>query len=68
MICPCSEGSLAFPVLSLDWLLNKMGVVVMVVPMMMVVYDHHNLALRRIGHCKAEQENYTGPELVHSLL
>jgi hypothetical protein len=30
----------------------------MMVPMMvMVVYDHHNLALRRIGHGKAEKEN-----------
>jgi hypothetical protein len=32
-------------------------VVVMMVPMMvmvMVMHDHYNLALRRIGHCKAE--------------
>jgi hypothetical protein len=30
----------------------------MMVPMMMMVlYDHNNLALRRIGHCKAEEEN-----------
>jgi hypothetical protein len=27
----------------------------MMVPMMvMVMHDHYNLALRRIGHCKAE--------------
>ena len=51
MIGLCSEGSLALPIFSLDRLLIKIGVVVM------VVYDHHNLALCRIGHCKAEQEN-----------
>jgi hypothetical protein len=29
-------------------------VVMMVSMMVMVMYDHYNLALRRIGHCKAE--------------
>jgi hypothetical protein len=33
--------------------LVKSGVVMMV----MAMYDHHNLALRHIGHCKAEKEN-----------
>jgi hypothetical protein len=43
------------PFLILDGLLVKSGVVVMMVPMMaMVMHDHYNLALRRIGHCKAE--------------
>jgi len=43
--------------------------VVMVVPMMvMVVYDHDNLSLRRIRRGKAEKENETDPELVHALL
>ena len=42
---------------------------VMMVPMMvMVVYDHDNLSLRRIGHCKAEKENQSDPELLHALL
>ncbi|HEY1254785.1 MAG TPA: hypothetical protein VGF01_08400 [Terracidiphilus sp.] len=41
--------------LILDGLLVKIGVVVMMVPMMvMAMHDHYNLALRRIGHCKAE--------------
>jgi hypothetical protein len=32
--------------------------VMMMVPMMvMVVDDHHNLALRGIGHCKAEKQS-----------
>jgi hypothetical protein len=32
-----------------------MMMVSMMVPMMvMVMHDHYNLALRRIGHCKAE--------------
>ena len=39
------------PFLILDGLLVKIGVVVM---MVMVMHDHFNLALRRIGHCKAE--------------
>jgi hypothetical protein len=29
----------------------------MMMVVMMVVYDHHKLSLRRIGHCKAEKEN-----------
>jgi hypothetical protein len=41
----------------------------MMVPMMvMVVYDHDNLSLRRIRRGKAEKENETDPELVHALL
>jgi len=33
-------------------------VVVTMVPMMvMVVYDHHNLSLNRIGQSEAEKEN-----------
>jgi hypothetical protein len=42
----CSEGSLALPILSLDRLLIEIGVV------MMMVYDHHNLALCSIGHAR----------------
>jgi hypothetical protein len=43
---------------SLGGLLAKIGVLVMMVTMMvMVVHDHHNLSLRRIGHCKAEKQN-----------
>ena len=43
------------PFLILDGLLVKIGVVVMMVPMMvMAMHDHYNLSLRRIGHCKAE--------------
>ncbi|MGD0632121.1 MAG: hypothetical protein ABR987_22545 [Terracidiphilus sp.] len=46
------------PFLTLDGLLVKIVVVMMMVPMMvMVVYDHHNLSLRRIGHCEAKKEN-----------
>jgi hypothetical protein len=35
---------------------------------MMVVYDHHNLRLRRIGHCEAEEENRAKQNLFHSLV
>jgi hypothetical protein len=45
---------LTLPVLILDGLPVKIGVVTM---MTMVVHVHHNLSLRRIGHCKAEKEN-----------
>jgi hypothetical protein len=31
-----------------------MMVSMMVMVMVMVMHDHYNLALRRIGHCKAE--------------
>ena len=40
----------------------------MMVMMVRVVYDHDDLSLRRIGHCKAEKENQTDPELFHALL
>ena len=40
----------------------------MVTMMVMVVYDHDNLSLRRIRRGKAEKENETDPELVHALL
>ena len=46
VICLCSEGSLALPVLSRDRILIEIGVV------MMVVYDHHYLALDRIEHAR----------------
>jgi hypothetical protein len=46
------------PFRSLEGLLVKIGVVMMVVTMMMMgVYDHHNLTLRRIGHCEAEKQS-----------
>jgi len=46
MICLYFEGSLALPILSLDRLLIKIGV------LMILVYDHHNLTLGRIGHAR----------------
>jgi hypothetical protein len=42
------------PFRHLDGLLVEIAVVVM---MVMVVHDHHELSPRRIGHCKAEKEN-----------
>jgi hypothetical protein len=46
------------PILILDGSLVEIGVVAMMVPMMvMVVHDHHNLSLGRIGHCNTEKEN-----------
>jgi hypothetical protein len=38
--------------------------------MMMVamVYDHHNLRLRRIGCCEAEDESQCEENLFHALL
>ena len=56
------------PPLRIGGLLVEIRVVMMVPMMVMVVYDHDNLSLRRIGHCKAEKENETDPELVHALL
>jgi len=44
-------------------------VVMVMVPMMvMVVCDHHNLYLRRIGQCKTGKGNKTDLELVHDPL
>jgi hypothetical protein len=59
------------PILILDGLLVRTGVPVMTVTMMMPVmgvYDHHNLSLHHIGHCKAEKESQSEPELFHTLL
>jgi hypothetical protein len=53
--CFCAEQP---PFLIPDGLLVKIGVVVMMVPMMvMVVHVHHDLSVGHIGHCEAEKEN-----------
>ena len=39
---------------------------VMVVVMMMVVNYHHDLRLRRIGYCEAEDENQSEQKLLHT--
>jgi hypothetical protein len=36
--------------------------------MVMVVYDHHNLRLRRIGYCEAEEESQRKQNLFHTLV
>ena len=56
------------PPLRIGGLLVEIRVVMMVPMMVMVVYDHDNLSLRRIRRGKAEKENETDPELVHALL
>ena len=49
-------------------LLVEIRVVMMVPMMVMVVCDHHNLYLRRIGQCKTGKGNKTDLELVHDPL
>jgi len=48
-------------------LLVKVGVVVMMVVVAMV-YDHHNLRLRRIGCREAEDESQCEENLFHALV
>jgi hypothetical protein len=50
-------------------LTQLLGEVPMVMTMMvMVVYDHHNLRLRRIGYCEAEEESQRKQNLFHTLV
>jgi hypothetical protein len=42
--------------------------VIMVMVMVAGVYDHHNLRLRRVGQCEAEEKNQAEPNLFHTLL
>jgi hypothetical protein len=35
---------------------------------MAVVYDHHNLRLRRIGNCETEDEHESEQNLFHGLV
>jgi hypothetical protein len=49
----------------LNLLLVETGMV-MVVVMMMVVNYHHDLRLRRIGYCEAEDENQSEQKLLHT--
>ncbi len=39
--------------------------VVMMMTVMAVVYDHHNLRLRRIGNCETEDEHESEQNLFH---
>jgi len=41
-------------------------IVVVVTVMVMAVYDHHNLRLRRIGHCEAEEKSESEQNSFHS--
>ena len=43
-----------------------MVVVVMMAVMVVAVYNHHNLRLRRIGHCEAEDESESEQNPYHS--
>jgi hypothetical protein len=53
----------------LDRLLADLEVGVMVMAMMVVaVYNHHNLRLRRIGCCEAEDEHESKQDLFHNLV
>ena len=38
----------------------------MMVMVMAVMYDHHNLRLRRIGHCEAEEKSESEQNSFHS--
>jgi len=38
----------------------------MMMVVVMVVYDHHDLRLRRIRHCETEEENRSEPKLFHA--
>jgi hypothetical protein len=51
------HGAQQSPFRSLDGLLVEIGVMMVVPTMVMVVYDHYNLSLCRIGHREAEEEN-----------
>ncbi len=42
-------------------------VVMVVVVMMMGVFSHHDLRLRRIRNCEAEEEHYSKEKLFHAL-
>ena len=42
-------------------------VMMVVVMMVMVIYNHHDLRLRRVGHCEAEEEHRSKPKLFHAL-
>jgi hypothetical protein len=46
-------------------LLVKMGVMVMMM-VVMAVYDHHNLRLRHIGYCEAEDESQCEENSFHA--
>jgi hypothetical protein len=48
-----------------DLLVELEAVVVVMVVMMMAVYDHHDLRLRRIRHCEAEDKNDSKQNLFH---
>jgi hypothetical protein len=40
----------------------------MMVMVMAMVYDHHNLRLRRIGYCETEDEHESEQNSFHSLV
>ena len=58
-------GCVAFLNPYLNLLLVETGMV-MVVVMMMVVNYHHDLRLRRIGYCEAEDEDQSEQKLFHT--
>jgi hypothetical protein len=52
-------------------MLNRLRIeagVVMMMVVVMAVYDHHNLCLRRIRHCEAEDESQCEENLFHALV
>jgi hypothetical protein len=55
---------------TLDFCLNRLlvvvGMMVMVVVMMVWMYYHHDLRLRRIRYCEAEDENSSKQKLLHT--
>jgi hypothetical protein len=48
-------------------LLVEIGVMVVMMVVVMVAYDHHDLRLRRIRCCEAEDESESKQNLFHSL-
>jgi hypothetical protein len=53
--------------ISLNRLLVLIGAMVMMVVVMVGVYNHHNLRLRRIRHCETEEKNRSIQKLFHAL-
>jgi hypothetical protein len=45
-----------------------MGIVMMVAVMVMAVYDHNHLRLRRIGYREAEEKHKAEQSFLHSLV
>jgi hypothetical protein len=52
----------------LNRLLAELEVGVMMMVMVAVMNYHHNLRLRRIGYCEAEDEHETEQNLFHNLV